>query len=288
MRIQGRRQERPGAIRHTFSHHAYSFPYTALENNPLHPAKSSGTLQNLFDDRIRRARRWAILPLERQINDGTSRLITLRGEINAGTEVRSAVDLSSGVPQFLLLQGSSVGLNLASDSIDYVITDPPYFDSVQYSDLAAFFKSLAKAVGPRCSSLGLRFSWFRCKPTSESQGAVRDVLGGIFVECHHVLRKESGRLVFTFHHWNPKGWASLTLALKRGGFVLLNRYVVHAENPISVHISNLKALLHDAILVLAPSEAGHRQEWALPAIVDKTDSLRFCTDCAAALGSALN
>lgn len=284
---KGGDKKRPGAIRHTFSHHAYSFPYTALENNPLHPAKSSGTLQNLFDDRIRRARRWAILPLERQINDGTSRLITLRGEIDAGTEVRSAVDLSSGVRQFLLLQGSSVGLNLASDSIDYVITDPPYFDSVQYSDLAAFFRVWLKRLVPDAALWDYDLAGSAVDPQANGKGQYADVLGGIFVECHRVLRKESGRLVFTFHHWNPKGWASLTLALKRGGFVLLNRYVVHAENPISVHISNLKALLHDAILVLAPSEAGHRQEWALPAIVDKTDSLRFCTDCAAALGWAL-
>ena len=285
---KGGDKKRPGAIRHTFSHHAYSFPYTALENNPLHPAKSSGTLQNLFDDRIRRARRWAILPQERQINDGTSRLITLRGEIDAGTEVRSAVDLSSGVRQFLLLQGSSVSLNLASDSIDYVITDPPYFDSVQYSDLAAFFRVWLKRLVPDAALWDYDLAGSAVDPQANGKGQYADVLGGIFVECHRVLRKESGRLVFTFHHWNPKGWASLTLALKRGGFVLLNRYVVHAENPISVHISNLKALLHDAILVLAPSEAGHRQEWELPAIVDKSDSQRFCADCATVLGWMLN
>src|SRR5690606_1221384 len=37
---KGMGQRRPGAIRHTFSLHAYSFPYTALENNPLFPRRA--------------------------------------------------------------------------------------------------------------------------------------------------------------------------------------------------------------------------------------------------------
>ncbi len=285
---KGGDKKRPGAIRHTFSHHAYSFPYTALENNPLHPAKSSGTLQNLFDDRIRRARKWAILPQERQINNGASRIITLRGELDAGTEVRNPVDLGSGVRRFLLLQGSSIALNLESNSVDYIVTDPPYFDSVQYSDLAAFFRVWLKQFVPNAARWDYDLAGSAVDPQANGKGQYADVLGSIFAESHRVLRKESGRLIFTFHHWNPKGWASLTLALRSGNFVLLNYYVVHAENPVSVHIVNLKALMHDAVLVLAPREAGHRREWEVPVIVDKTDSQRFCADCAAALGWILN
>jgi adenine-specific DNA methylase len=39
----------------------------------------------------------------------------------------------------LLIQGSSERLPLNKDSVDYIVTDPPYFDSVQYGDLARFF-----------------------------------------------------------------------------------------------------------------------------------------------------
>jgi adenine-specific DNA methylase len=103
-----------------------------------------------------------------------------------------------------------------------------------------------------------------------------------------VLRKESGRFVFTFHHWNPRGWAALTLALKRAGFALVNRYVVYSENPTSVHIAGMKALTHDAILVLAPVEAGVRGEWPRPLHVDHSASEPFCRDCATLLGWLLN
>lgn len=285
---KGGDKRRPGAIRHTFSHHAYSFPYTALENNPLHPARASGTLQNLFDDRIRKARKWALAPQERVVRDGAARIITLRGEVDAGIEVGTAADLRSGTRRFLLIQGSSTALNLDADSVDYVITDPPYFDSVQYSDLAAFFRVWLKRLVPDAARWDYDLADSAVDPQANGKGQYTDVLGGIFAECHRVLRKDRGRLIFTFHHWNPKGWAALTLALKRSGFVLLNRYVVHAENPVSVHIANLKALTHDAVLVLAPLEAGQRQAWQLPQTIEKTDSLRFSTDCATALGWLLN
>ena len=49
---KGAKKSRPGAIRHTFAHHAYSFPYTAAENNPLYAKKTSGNLKNIFYSRI--------------------------------------------------------------------------------------------------------------------------------------------------------------------------------------------------------------------------------------------
>jgi len=109
------------------------------------------------------------------------------------------------------------------------------------------------------------------------------VLREIFAECRRVVKPE-GRLIFTFHHWKPQSWAALTLALKGAGFRLVNRYAVHSENPISVHVANLRAITDDAILVLAPAEAGVHRDWSRPAHIDKSASRQFCRDCAALLG----
>ena len=77
------------------------------------------------------------------------------------------------------------------------------------------------------------------------------VLGGIFRECRRVLKKATGRMVFTFHHWDHNAWADLTIALHDAGFRLMNVYVVYSEHPISVHIRDLKSIQHDCILILA-------------------------------------
>lgn len=282
-----RRGERPGAIRHTFSYHAYAFPYTALENNPLYPEQASGTLAKLFHDRIRRARAWAQQPRERQLT-ARRRFTTLHGELDSGVEVAAPAGLQDGPRRFLVRQGSAVALDLPDASVDYIVTDPPYFDSVQYSDLAAFFRVWLARLLPAGADWTYDLAGSAVDPHLNGDGQYTPVLSGIFAECRRVLRPAGGRLIFTFHHWNPKGWAALTLALRRAGFVLLNRYVVHSENPVSVHIANLRSLTHDAILVLAP--AGHvpPPDWTRPGRVDQSDSRQFCADCAALLGWLLN
>ncbi|GBC63618.1 hypothetical protein DENIS_4616 [Desulfonema ishimotonii] len=137
---KGAGERRPGAIRHTFAHHAYSFPFTALENNPLHPSRSSGTLHNLFHSRMVRGHKWAAEPVERQIRNRKTGKVPIPGEADMGEEVYDISDLRKKSHRFLLIHGSSVCLDLPDESVDHIVTDPPYFDSVQYTDLAAFFR----------------------------------------------------------------------------------------------------------------------------------------------------
>jgi putative DNA methylase len=277
---------RPGAIRHVFSHHAYSFPYTALENNPVFSAKRSGTLQRLFHDRILRAGEWALEPVERYVEGHTHRKVKLRGEIDGGEPVSDWSSLAEGQRRFLVLQQDATTLSVPEGTVDYVVTDPPYYDSVQYSDLSTFFRVWLRLFLPQ------ETDWRYDPLTSAvSEGDVPGkskygrVLGEIWEKCYQALHKKHGRLIFTFHHWDPEAWAELTMSLKRAGFVLSNRWVVFSENPASVHIRDLRALKHDVILVLKPATAGDRlPRWPEPAGVDTSDSYGFCRDCGAALG----
>jgi len=279
---------RPGAVRHVFAHHAYTFPYTALENNPLYREAASGTLRHLFRSRIKRARTWAADPVERRVEQGKVRKTTITGEVDAGVEVTRPEELSCGDHKFMLLQGSSARLRLPDDSVDHIVTDPPYFDSVQYSDLAAFFRVWLRDMVPGAAVWDYAIEESAVDPQANGNGQYAAVLGGIFSECSRVLKRASGRMVFTYHHWDPKAWAALTKALKQGGFILVNRYVVHSENPASVHILNLNSLRHDAILVLASVESGIARRWERPSAVDASDSRLFCEDCASSLGWMLD
>ena len=284
-----RRGDRPGAIRHTFSYHAYSFPYTALENNLLYPQRASGTLEKLFHDRIRRARKWARRPRERDLSGGQARFVRIEGEVDLGSEVKSPELLNEGQRRFFLHQGSSICLPLACESVDFVVTDPPYYDNVQYGDLAAFFRVWLERMAPETEASAFwSYDMRQAAVDSSDNGSDQymAVLSGIFSECRRVMKPE-GRLIFTYHHWKPRGWSSLTMALRRAGFVLLNRYVVHSENPISVHINNLRSLTHDAILVLAARDSVPAPPWERPKEIDHSESKQFCLDCSELMGWAL-
>ena len=278
-------QRRPGAIRHVFALHAYAFQYTVAENNPLGREKSSGNLQLLFRDRIERGRKWAVAPVERKINHKATQLVKIPGEFDGGTEAFGQTELTNGRQAFWLIHGDSRHLPIDDHSVDLIVTDPPYYDNVQYSDLAAFFRVWLARLLPD------EIDW----TYDEAQSAVAiksangdtgflNVISGIFHECGRVLKHQTGRLVFTFHHWDPNAWAELTIALKQAGFRLVNVYAVSSEHPISVHINNLNSIKHDAILVLALDGNASKKRWIPLKIIDTSDSETFCRQCGTTLG----
>ncbi len=285
---KGDRKRRPGAIRHAFAYHAYSFPYTALENNPMYPTRASGTLNNLFYGRLVRGCKWAAAPVERKVIDGSAgkaiiTKVTITDEIDKGTEVESFVDFKNGESNFLLIQGSSANLELPDNSVDAIVTDPPYFDSVQYSDLASFFHVWLRQMLPDKADWQYAQTGSAVEAKVDGDGkSYTKILSGIFRECTRVL-KDNGRFIFTYHQWNPKGWAALTYALKQAGFILINHYVVHAENVISRHIVGQNTLKHDVILVCAPAEQTNNPEWGQLSSI-RTDSQEFCEDCGTTIG----
>lgn len=282
---KGWSKRRPGAIRHVFALHAYSFPYTALENNPVNHKKSSGNLQLLFQDRVVRGRKWAVAPIERRIEqNGRTALVQVPGELDGGFEFHTQSDLSTGRQKFWLIHGDSRQLPIDSHSVDLIVTDPPYYDSVQYSDLATFFRVWLTHLLPDEINWTYdeELSAVATKATNDGTSFMT-IISGIFRECGRVLKPDTGRLVFTFHHWDANAWAELTIALKHAGFRLMNAYVVFSENPVSVHINNLNAIKHDTILVLALEEKA-LDRWLPLESIDTSDSEIFCRLCSAALG----
>lgn len=283
---KGWAQNRPGAIKHVFSHHAYLFPYTAAENNPVNPQRASGNIQALFLDRLERGRKWAVEPTERKFDqNGKAHLFKIHGEYDGGVEVSDQNELSTGNQKVFLIHGNSSRLPVNDESIDFVVTDPPYYDSVQYSDLAAFFRVWLARLLP--DEINWNYDETQSAVATKSNGLDKQyvtILAGIFKECGRVLKKDSGRMVFTFHHWDANAWADLTIALKSAGFRLVNTYVLFSENPISIHIQYLNAIKHDSILVLARDGQFIARTWPALQQIDTQDSETFCRQCASSLG----
>lgn len=285
---KGSDKRRPGAIRHVFSYHAYSFPYTALENNPVFSGESSGTLGRLFRDRIQGGTLWAQAPVERKRQGSSWTKVTVFGEVDGGIQVRSIEDLQATPHSFLVMQHDSSKLPLPDESVDHIVTDPPYFDSVQYSDLANFFRVWLRWLLPEAAQWDYTTTDSAVAETERDGLKYQNVLAAIWAQCYRVLKKPSGRLIFTFHHWRAEAWIHLTLSLKRANFRLVTSYTVQSENPISVHIRQLNALQHDSILVLEPDLGDSLQSKFTPLVqISTDDSYTFCSQCAQLLGFCL-
>ena len=133
--------------------------------------------------------------------------------MDGGVEVFSQANLSDDRQKFWLVHGNSRNLPIDTHSVDLIVTDPPYYDIVQYSDLAAFFRVWLARLLPHEVEWTYDQTHSAVATKSASGDNFTSALSGIFVECRRVLKDHEGRMVFTFHHWDPSAWAELTISL---------------------------------------------------------------------------
>ena len=127
--------------------------------------------------------------------------------------------------------GSSDATGLPAASVDFVVTDPPFFDNVHYSELADFFHAW-QVLHPRGFIPDAATTRHQREVQDTDAGAFSAKLMAVFAECHRVL-KDDGLLVFSYHHSRPDGWASLAAAIFGAGFSVLEAHPVRAEMSVA-------------------------------------------------------
>ena len=148
----------------------------------------------------------------------------------------------------------------ADSSLDYVITDPPYYDAVPYADLSDFFYVWQKR------SIGHLYSdEFRTPLTPKSQEMIQaaqrhggdrkraakvyeDMLGDAFSESRRVLRP-SGFACVMFAHKTTSAWETLIAGLLRAGFLVSGSWPIHTEMKSRMVAMNTAALASSVTLV---------------------------------------
>jgi putative DNA methylase len=145
---------------------------------------------------------------------------------------RSAVASRTLRPKGVVIaQGSSESQRAASGSIDLVLTDPPYFDDVQYAELAAVFLTWANAVGLVPTSAALDLSSEAVVNSLRGTGAERycALLTAILTETRRTLACD-GLMILTYHNSDMRAWWALGSALRDADFTVAALAVTHAEN----------------------------------------------------------
>lgn len=247
--------EGTGAVRHMFSNHILKPERAPLENSVWGTAKSSGTFSTLFESRLLRAKKYLSEPFELSLNRDLTGVKTGTCKVVASDPIEVPIvetwgDLQASKRAVMILNGDSAKLPLPDKSIDAVITDPPYFDFVHYSELSDFFFSWLSPV------LEKRYPWFKAKDSS-NKGEVQHkdpalfskLLGGVFKECERVM-KDDGVLAFSFHHSRAEGWAAIYRSIATAGLQVVAAHPVHAELRAASPKTAAKAPISlDAILV---------------------------------------
>jgi len=249
--------EGTGAVRHMFSHHILKPERTPLEANPWGTDKSSGAFSTLFQSRILRAAEYAYKPYEIRVGGSreASKVFGISKPI-AGESARTYAEFGDDKELYLSC-GPSQNTDIATNSVDLVVTDPPFFDNVHYSELADFFHAWQQLLRKEALPHSTRSS---AEVQNADVGAFTKALASVWRECFRVL-KDEGLLIFTYHHSRQEGWTALLQSLNESNFVITAVQPIKSEMSVATPKAQSKQpICIDVIIVCRKSLAPGRPD----------------------------
>lgn len=165
--------------------------------------------------------------------------------------------------------------------VDVIVTDPPYYDAIPYSDLMDFFyvwlrrilsgstsefdEAFARPVSPKWDHEAndgeliddaSRFGGDK----AASKKNYEDGMARTFHACHQALN-QSGRLVIVFAHKDPDAWETLASAIIRAGFVVDGSWPIQTEMGNRTRSQESAALSSSVWLVCRKRDPMARAGW---------------------------
>jgi adenine-specific DNA methylase len=140
--------------------------------------------------------------------------------------------------------------HIPSGSIDLVLTDPPYFDYISYSELGHFFTPWMRRFGLIGGRAQGGFPKGQLASPSRSIGAERRFarkLADVFREIRRVCKPEA-RVVFTYQNLDGRGWNAIGLAMSRAGIEPLTTFPLYGDSSASLH-KHEQSISWDAVMV---------------------------------------
>lgn len=156
-----------------------------------------------------------------------------------------------------VVTGSSESMALRRSVVDLVLTDPPYHDDVQYSEL-----SLPLRAWSRMSTAPLAGEAVVNEATGQNSGdgAYRQLLTRIFSEVRRCL-KADGHLILSYANREPEAWIDLFTAFQEAGFRAVGCVVVHSENETDHAKRGVRACTLDLLMDLVPAGEAPVRQW---------------------------
>jgi putative DNA methylase len=174
-------------------------------------------------------------------------------------EVCNVLALISDAAQ--VQRGDATRLDMPSDFVDAVVTDPPYYDNVPYADISDFFyvwfkraighlypdhfSSLLTPKKAEATALASRHDGDMAKANAEYESA----MSRTFQQAQRVL-KPAGQMVVVYAHKTTLGWATLVDALRRAGLVVTEAWPLDTEMAAG-KVKIDRAMLASSIFLIA-------------------------------------
>lgn len=241
-------------LHHLFNYHALPLTTMPVENCVWGVSdEGAGTFVNCYK-RYVRAKEYCQRPFDK-FKDARNKIQTVQSkkekiEANFVSSFNELNKTSRGA--WLHCRDSSHIPSIPDKSVDAVITDPPYFDNIHYSELSNFFYVWLKLFKPNENFVSDHVPIEEEAIVNLGMGKTEEgyyqLMKSVFAECTRVL-KDEGSMMFTFHHSKPQAWWTVLRAIRDSGFVIVDYFPVTSEYKVNPHVRGKKALNTDLVIV---------------------------------------
>lgn len=193
-----------------------------------------------------------------------------------------------------VLRQSSIVLD-GDEKYDLILTDPPYYDAIAYSDVMDLFycwlrgsafdlsqetpEVFKEASGPKWDSElqdgeliddRSRFDG----NAKESKRVYEEGMARVFANCQKMLGPD-GRFVVVFAHKHPNAWETLVSAMIRAGFVVDGSWPIQTERATRAIAINAAALSSSVWMVCKKRPATARPGWDNRVLEEMRENISF-------------
>lgn len=144
-----------------------------------------------------------------------------------------------------VIHGSAANMDIPDGCASVICVDPPYYNNVQYAELADYFyvweKRTFRDIYPDIFGRRLTNKADEAVANPVRDGSVQEanenyerLMGEIFAECRRVM-KDDGVLTMMFTHKTQEAWETLTKALIENGWIISSSFPVDSEASASLH-----------------------------------------------------
>lgn len=167
-------------------------------------------------------------------------------------------------------------VHISDSSVDAIVTDPPYYGTIQYAELSDFFYVWQKRtlgdifpdlfwsdLTDKDREAVANPSRFRNMGISPEELANQDYeakMALAFAEYHRVLR-DDGVMTVQFNHKDSGAWDVLAKSLIDAGFEITASWSVSTENPQNLHQAQKNSVSSTVLLVCRKRDPQAGQAW---------------------------
>lgn len=231
-----------------FRTNSFDPPTYPIENNVWGTKWGSGTFSAMFD---------MVLSGVEFANEPTDRYITPDGDTEETPPFSNPIGSNSSV-----YQGDMRKIE-AEDEYDAVITDPPYYDNIIYSELSDYFYVWQKVL------LEDEYECYGPDKTPRAESLVTNpYLGKTAEDFEHEMGqalevinralKQDGTLAFTYHHSDSESWGELLESLCNTGFEVTATYPANSDLN---KFTKGEAVVFDIVIVARPTDDRDPISW---------------------------